>query len=556
MLLSLGIRDLAVIERIDLEFGAGLTVLTGETGAGKSILLDALGLATGKRAESGLVRPGAERATVSAVFAVPDTKTFRDLLDEHGLEAADELLVRRQVHADGRSRAFVNDEPVGVTLLATLGEHLVEVHGQHDQRGLMRPETHLQLLDAFGDHGKLRAKTASTFAACREARKALAAMMADEAELRERQEVLARDVEELDRLDPRAGEDEELAALRSRLANAQKIAEALTAANKALDDDDGVDARLRRAAGELARIRDVAAGSLDETIAALDRAILEAAEVQEGIAGNARDLDADAGRLEEVEERLFALRGVARRHQTTVDDLPRLHEAFAQQLADLGDHDGAIARLQQAVDEAEAAFAKACAALTKSRRKAAGALDKAVAAELEPLRMGKAVFETALMPLADEDRGTDGAERVQFQVVTNPGAPPGPLNKIASGGELSRFMLALKVAAQKGGTARTLVFDEIDAGIGGAVADAVGERLQGLGQHAQVMVVTHAPQVAARANRHVRLVKSGDDTSVATSAAELGDDERREELARMLAGAEITDAARAAAESLLKTGRP
>ena len=555
MLLSLGIRDLAVIERIDLELGAGLTVLTGETGAGKSILLDALGLATGRRAESGLVRPGAERATVSAVFAVPDTKAFRELLDEHGLDIADELLVRRQVHADGRSRAFVNDEPVGVTLLAALGEHLVEVHGQHDQRGLMRPETHRQLLDAFGDHGKLRSKTATTFAAWRDARKALAGMMADEAELRERQEVLTRDVEELDRLEPRAGEDEELAALRSRLANAQKIAEALTAANNALEDDDGVDARLRRAAGELARIRDVAAGTLDETIAALDRAILETAEVQEGIGGTARDLDADAGRLEGVEERLFALRGVARRHQTTVDDLPRVHEDLARQLADLGDHDGAIARLQQAVDAAETAFGKACVTLTKSRKKAAGALDKAVAAELEPLRMGKAVFETTLMPLDDEDRGADGAERVQFQVVTNPGAPPGPLNKIASGGELSRFMLALKVAAQKGGTARTLVFDEIDAGIGGAVADAVGERLQGLGKHAQVMVVTHAPQVAARANRHVRLLKSGDDTSVATSASELDDVQRREELARMLAGAEITDAARAAAESLLKTGK-
>jgi DNA repair protein RecN (Recombination protein N) len=555
MLLSLSIRDLAVIERIDLEFGSGLTVLTGETGAGKSILLDALGLATGKRAESGLVRPGAERATVSATFSVPDTRAFWKLLKEHGLEASDELLVRRQVHADGRSRAFVNDEPVGVTLLAALGEHLVEVHGQHDQRGLMRPETHRQLLDAFGDHGKLRSKTATTFAAWRDARKALKAMMDDEAELRERHEVLARDVEELDRLEPRAEEDEELTTLRSRLANAQKIVEALTAANKALEDDDGVDARLRRATGELARIREVAAGSLDETIMALDRAVLEAAEVQEGIARAARDLDADAGRLEEVEERLFALRSAARRHQTTVDDLPRIHEELARQLADLGDQEGAITRLQQTVEKAETSFGKACDTLTKSRHKAADGLDKAVAAELEPLRMGKAVFETALMPLDDYDRGSDGVERVQFQVVTNPGAPPGPLNKIASGGELSRFMLALKVAAQKGGTSRTLVFDEIDAGIGGAVADAVGERLQGLGQHAQVMVVTHAPQVAARANRHVRLLKSGDDTSIATSASELSDDERREELARMLAGAVITDAARAAAESLLKTGR-
>jgi DNA repair protein RecN (Recombination protein N) len=554
MLMSLGIRDLAVIERIDLEFGTGLTVLTGETGAGKSILLDALGLATGKRAETGLVRPGAERATVSAVFSLSGGDAIAALLEEHGLEAGEELLVRRQVQADGRSRAFINDEPVGVTLLAALGEHLVEVHGQHDQRGLMRPETHRQLLDAFGGHGSQRKAVGGAFAALREARSALEAMTADAARLQEHRETLARDVEELDRLEPRSGEDEELAALRSRLANAQKIAEALTQADKALEDEDGVDARLRRAASELARIREVAAGSLDETIAALDRALVEVGEVQEGIARTGRDLDADAGRLEEVEERLFALRAAARRHKTTVDDLPRVHEALARQLADLSDHAGSTARLRQALADAEAAFDKACAALTKARAKAAAALDKAVARELEPLRMGKAVFTTRLLPLEAEDRGGEGAERVQFEVVTNPGSPPGPLNKIASGGELSRFMLALKVAAQKGGAGRTLVFDEIDAGIGGAVADAVGERLQGLGRDAQVLVVTHAPQVAARADRHIRLVKTGDAASVATSASELDRAERREELARMLAGAEITDAARAAAESLLKTG--
>ncbi len=549
--MSLGIRDLAVIEQVDLDFGAGLTVLTGETGAGKSILLDALGLATGKRAESGLVRLGAERVSVSAVFSTASDKAVAAILEEHGLESGEELVVRRQVQVDGRSRAFVNDEPVGVTLLAALGEHLVEVHGQ---RGLIRPETHRQLLDAFGGHGTECKATAQTFAELRHTREALEAMTADAARLKERQEALTRDVEELDALEPKAGEDEELVALRSRLANAQKIVEALTAANNAMEDDDGIDARLRRAASELARICEVAAGSLDETVAALDRALVEIAEVQKGIERTGRNLNADAGRLDEVEERLFALRATARRHKTTVDNLPRVHEALAQQLAGLSDHEGSTARLQQAVTDAESAFDKACQALSKARKKAAAALDKAVAAELGPLRMGKAVFSTTLKPLNAEDWSAEGAERVQFEVVTNLGSPPGPLNKIASGGELSRFMLALKVAAQKDGAVRTLVFDEIDAGIGGAVADAVGERLQGLGRDAQVLVVTHAPQVAARANRHIRLVKTGNERSVATSAAELDRNERREELARMLAGAEITDAARGAAESLLKTG--
>jgi len=551
MLVSLSIRDLAVIEAVDLEFGPGLTVLTGETGAGKSILLDALGLATGQRADASLVRPGAERAGVAATFEIAPDHPAADLLGERGIACDGDIIVRRQVQADGRSKAFINDEPVGVALLADMGELLVEVHGQHDQRGLLRPETHRQLLDTFGGHGKKTAAVRAAHHAWTEARDGLERMMADETSLAERRETLARDVEELEKLDPRVGEDEEITALRSRLANAQKIADALNTATAELEGDDGVDALLRRAAGELERVRDVAGGAVDGALASLDRALVETGEALGALVAAGEALDGDAGSLEEVEERFFALRDAARRHRVTVDALPALLERFSEELAALDDREGSLERLQQAEREAREGFDKACGALSAARAKAASGLDKAVAAELEPLRMAQARFATSLQPLDADERGAHGAERVVFQVVTNPGAPPGPLSKIASGGELSRFMLALKVAAEKSSVARTLIFDEIDAGIGGAVSDAVGERLRALGLQGQVLVVTHAPQVAARAGHHVRLLKSGNAKSVATTASELDEAERVEELARMLAGAEVTDAARAAARSLL-----
>ena len=554
MLVRLDVRDLAVIDAVSLELGPGLTALTGETGAGKSILLDALGLATGQRADSALVRTSAERATVAAVFEVPPGHEALALLEEAGIACSGEILVRRQVGADGRSRAFVNDEPVGVALLAQLGASLVEVHGQHDQRDLMRPEAHRTILDAFGDHHGLRGAVAAAHAAWREAHARLAAMQADADALAEREGLLRGQVEELDALEPVPGEEEELAALRSRLGNAQKIAAALAAAGEALEESDGPERRLRHASAELARVREVAGGALDEALAAIDRALLEVNEAQEGIARVGRDLDADAGRLEATEERLFALRAAARRHNTTVAELPGVRERLAGELAALEDREGSLARLAGEAQAARMAFDAACDRLSAARRKAATRLDKAVAGELAPLRMDKARFETTLQLLDADDRGREGAERVLFQVATNPGAPAGPLNRIASGGELSRFMLALKVVAAGPGGSRTLVFDEIDSGIGGAVSDAVGERLRRLGENAQVLVVTHAPQVAARASSHIRIVKTRGRRSAATDAVPLDADARREELARMLAGATITDEARAAAASLLKAG--
>ncbi len=556
MLVSLDVRDLAVIDAVTLELGPGLTALTGETGAGKSILLDALGLATGQRADSALVRSGAERATVAAVFEVAPGHEAVALLEEAGIACSGEILIRRQIGADGRSRAFVNDAPVGVALLAQLGAALVEVHGQHDQRDLMRPEAHRAILDAFGGHDAPRAAVASAHAAWRQAGERLAAMQADADRLAEREAVLRHDVEELDELAPLPGEEDELAALRSRLGNAQKIAAALGVASEAMEEGDGPERRLRHASGELARVRDVAGGALDETLAAIDRALLELAEAQEGIARVGRDLDADAGRLEATEERLFALRAAARRHSTTVAELPAVRDRLAAELAMLEDREGSLARLAAEADTARATYDAACEKLSAARRKAAARLDKAVAGELAPLRMDKARFETTLLPREPDDRGREGAERVLFQVATNPGAPAGPLNRIASGGELSRFMLAIKVVSAGAAGSRTLVFDEIDSGIGGAVSDAVGERLQKLGQSAQVLVVTHAPQVAARAASHIRIVKTSVRKSAATDAVPLDADARREELARMLAGATITDEARAAAASLLKAGAP
>ena len=554
MLVSLGIRDLAVIERIDLDFRGGLTVLTGETGAGKSILLDALGLAIGRRAAAALVRPGCGRASVSATFSVSADAAARALLDERGIDADGEVVIRRSLGADGRGRAFVNDAPVGVAFLADLGELLVEVHGQHDQRGLLKPETHRAILDAFGGHDAELRDTAACYRDWREARRALERVTADEETSRERREELARDAGELETLAPEAGEDEALAAMRSRLSNAQKIAEALTAAMAALEEGNGAEARLRRASGELDRVREVAAGAVDEPLAALDRALLEMNEAADGMARAGRELAADPDALERLEERLFALRAVARRHRVAVDGLPDVRRRLVAELAALDDGKSALERLGKAEAAAAEAFETACARLSRSRSEAARDLDRAVSAELEPLRMATARFSTSLRPLAPHERRAEGAERAVFQVVTTPGAPPGPLSRIASGGELSRFMLAIKVAAQPGDRSRTLIFDEIDAGVGGAVSDAVGKRLHRLARGGQVLVVTHAPQVAARADRHIRLAKDGDGASVAATATPLDAAGRREELARMLAGARITEAARAAADSLLRTG--
>ena len=550
MLAALSIRDVVLIDRLDLSFAPGLCVLTGETGAGKSILLDALGLALGARADAALVRQGAERATVSAEFDLPAGHPVLDLLRAQDLPA-DGLMLRRVLSADGRSRAFVNDEPVSVGLLRQIGDALVEVQGQFDQRGLMDAANHRPLLDAFGRLGPQLDAAAAAWQAWRAAAADLDRMRAEVEQARRDEDFLRHAVEELDRLDPKAGEEEALAETRATLMNRERIAEALQAAQGELSAGRGADGALRAAQRALERVADKTGGLFDAAIAALDRAAIELGEALTEIDAATARLEGGGARLEEIEERLFALRAAARKHSVEVDALPALLEDFRERLAALDDQGDLMARLAKAEAAARAAYAAAAAALTGARVEAAAALDAAVAVELPPLRLDKATFRTRVEPAPESAWGPGGADRVAFEVSTNPGTPFGPLARIASGGELSRFMLALKVVLAASGSARTLVFDEVDAGIGGAVAAAVGERLARLARAVQVLVVTHSPQVAARGEQHWHVVKREDGGLVFTRVEELDRAERREEIARMLSGARVTDEARAAADSLM-----
>ncbi|WP_245593411.1 DNA repair protein RecN [Azospirillum halopraeferens] len=550
-LAALSIRDVVLIERLALNLRPGLGVLTGETGAGKSILLDALGLALGARADSGLVRRGADQATVTAEFDLSGDHPALDILREQGLEAEERLVVRRTVSADGRSRAWVNDQAVGVALLKRLGEELVEVHGQFDTHGLLNPQTHRGVLDAYAGLDSRAARVAAAHRAWRQVEDARANAAAEIARARAEEEYLRHAVAELDALAPKPGEEEDLAETRAVLMHREKVVEAMNQAFAELAGERGAERLLAAATRTLSRIADKAAGRLDPVIAALDRAAAEAAEASSALQAASADVDMDPGALEKLEERLFALRAAARKHAVEVDALAALRDDFARRLLLIEDQGDLLTRLAREAETARADYVKAAESLSAERRKAAGRLDKAVAAELPPLKLDKARFRTLVEALDEADWGPGGIDRVAFQVATNPGAPPGPINKIASGGELARFMLALKVVLAQTGTVGTLVFDEVDTGIGGAVAAAVGERLAKLGQTLQVLVVTHSPQVAARGATHLKVQKAVKGEHVTTGVAVLDGDERREEIARMLSGATVTAEARAAAESLI-----
>lgn len=551
MLVALSIRDVVLIEKLSLTFRRGLCVLTGETGAGKSILLDALGLALGARADSGLVRHGADQASVTAEFELSGDHPAFAILKEQGLDTDDRLVVRRTVSADGRSRAWVNDQAVGVGLLKRLGEELVEVHGQFDTHGLLNPQTHRGVLDAYAQLDTQAAQVAAAHRAWRQVEDARANAAAEIARARAEEEYLRHAVAELDSLNPRPGEEEELAETRAMLMHREKLVDAMNAAFAELSGDRGVERALASASRVLARIADKAGGKLDAAIDALDRAANEAAEAVAALQAASADMDLDPAALEKLEERLFALRAAARKHSVDVDGLAALRQDFAGRLALIEDQGDLLARLAREAETARETYRKAADALGTKRREAAKRLDKAVAAELPPLKLEKARFHTTVEALAEADWGPHGTDRVAFQVATNPGAPPGALNKIASGGELARFMLALKVVLAQTGTVGTLVFDEVDTGIGGAVAAAVGERLESLGHARQVLVVTHSPQVAARGSVHLKVQKTAKRDAVTTGVAELDGDERREEIARMLSGATVTPEARAAADSLI-----
>jgi DNA repair protein RecN (Recombination protein N) len=531
-----------------------LCALTGETGAGKSILLDALGLALGHRADARLVRVGADQAVVGARFDVSPDHPVLALLAEHGLEApADGVLVRRTLAADGRSRAFINDQTVSVALLRRVGEALVEIHGQFESQRLLDPATHRELLDAYGDLLPLVDATATSRRLWRQATEARAAAVADWDAARRDESFLRHAVDELATLDPEPGEESELANRRTLLINSEKLVQALNEAARELGAGGrSVDSSLRAALRHLQRVAQQAEGRLDDLVGTLERAASEAEEAQALLQRTASDMDLDPHRLEQLEERLFALRALARKHGCGVEDLCRLRETFATRLAAIDDGGGRLARLTQREGEARQHYRQAATRLSAARKEAARRLDAAVMGELEPLRLGKAVFQTCVEPVGEADWGDHGWDRVSFAVTTNPGTPPGPLHRIASGGELARFMLALKVVLARADPVPTLIFDEVDAGIGGAVAAAVGERLSRLAADVQVLVVTHSPQVAARASSHWRVSKSTGSNDARTSVVALDAIERKEEIARMLAGARITDEARAAANRLLQ----
>jgi DNA repair protein RecN (Recombination protein N) len=551
MLVSLSIRDVVLIERLSLSFEPGLCVLTGETGAGKSILLDALGLALGARGDSGLVRHGAEQASVTAEFSLPDHHPAFALLREQELEAEDPLVLRRVVTADGRSRAFVNDQPIGVGLLRRLGEVLVEVHGQFDTHGLLDPKTHRALLDAYGGLSAPAAAVAAAWSAWRGLEQKRASAAAEAERARSEEEYLRHAVGELDALAAQPGEEEELATRRTALQHRERLTEAMQAAHRELSGEHGAERAISAALRALGRVADKAGGALDPVIAALDAAAGDLGEAARQLQAVVADMDTGPGGLEKLEERLFALRAAARKYQVDSDGLAALRDQLAERLTLIEDQGGLLGRLAADAAEARRVYAEAARTLSAARAKAAGRLDRAVEAELKPLRLDRARFTTQVGALAEEGWGPAGTDDVAFAVATNPGAPPGPLNRIASGGELSRFMLALKVVLAQLGPVPCLVFDEVDAGIGGAVADAVGERLARLGESFQVLVVTHSPQVAARGRHHLQVRKSVVQGRAATDVVPLSPAERREEIARMLSGAEITEAARAAAESLM-----
>jgi DNA repair protein RecN (Recombination protein N) len=551
MLLGLSIRDVVLIDKLDLAFRPGLCVLTGETGAGKSILLDALGLALGMRAEAGLVRPGANQAMVTAEFDLAADHPARRLLDEAGIAAENDIVVlRRVVSADGRSRAFIDDQPASIGLLRQLGEVAVEIEGQFAQTGLLDPATHRDTLDAFGVMRAQREQLAISWAAWRKLSREREAAEADFAKARADEDFLRHAMAEISAIEPRAGEEAQLAEERALLVNRERVLENLEAALSGLAGDSGAEHALSGAARALERAKGKSGGRLEAAAAAVERAIVETREAIAELEAATRTFQGPSS-LEEIEERLFALRALARKHNVTVENLPKLQADFSAKLGALDDGGAAIATLTRREGEARQAYLAAADAVTKARAAAAKKLDAAVMKELPPLKLEKARFHTALTTVAESEWNEHGRERVTFEVATIAGAPPGPLNKIASGGELARFMLALKVVLAKTSPVATLVFDEVDSGVGGATAAAVGERLARLAEERQVLVVTHSPQVAARAAHHWRVARSESKKASATKVEVLSDADRREEIARMLSGTAITAEARAAAASLL-----
>lgn len=544
MLRSLDIRDVLIIDHLSLEFAPGLNVLTGETGAGKSILLDALGFVLGWRGRAELVRAGAAQGEVTAEFDLPAGHAARAILAEAGFPDPEELILRRVNTADGRKTAYINDRRVSGEVLRELSDTLVELHGQHDDRGLLNPRGHRALLDQFAGIDLTASRAA--WRAQSAAREALAQATAALERAQVEEDFLRHAVEELDKLAPEQGEEAVLDAKRRMMQGAAKIRSDIQRAYAGLTD--GAEGTMRDALRWLEGASDRADGQLEAPLAALNRALIELGDAQAGVEACLRQLDFNPSELEAIEERLFAIRALARKHNVLADDLGGFADSLRARLAAIDGGAAGIAKLEQALAEAQRGYQREAMALTKTRRAAAQRLDKAMAAELAPLKMERAVFTTEIVL---GDAGPEGVDAVQFTVATNPGAPAGALNKIASGGELSRFLLALKVCLTGDTPGLTLIFDEIDRGVGGATADAVGRRLKALASQTQILVVTHSPQVAALGGHHWRVEKRVTKGQTLSTVVPLSPEERIEEIGRMLSGDSVTEAAREAARALL-----
>ena len=548
MLRGLDIRDMLIIDHLSLEFSSGLNVLTGETGAGKSILLDSLGFVLGWRGRADLVRSGQDQGEVSAWFDLGPSHPARAVLQEAGIPIEDELILRRVNTRDGRKTAWINDRRVSGEVLRAVSEHLVELHGQHDDRGLLDPKGHRDLLDSFGGHDDMLTTVSAAYRALRAAEKDLRTAESAQEELRAEEEFLRHAVDELQKLAPEVGEEAELDSCRRLMQGAEKIRAHIAHAAQALGRE-GAEGMMSDAMRWLDGAADAAEGRLEEPLAALSRAMVELDDAAQGVEACLDALEFNPHDLELAEERLFAIRALARKHTVAPDELPTLAQDLIAKLDLLDMGAGGLKELNAAVAAAQAAYDEAAGVLSRARKSAAQALDLAMGAELAPLKMERAVFTTQVK---DADPSATGVDQLDFVVATNPGAPAGPLAKIASGGELSRFLLALKVCLSRAGAQNTMIFDEIDRGVGGATADAVGRRLSRLAQDAQVLVVTHSPQVAALGDRHFQVAKQQSADMTLSRVELLSDTARVNEIARMISGDTITTEARAAARTLIE----
>lgn len=552
MLKALSIRNVVLIEHLDLDFSDGLSVFSGETGAGKSMLLDSLGLLLGDRAETSLIRTGADKLTVSGVFELKDpANPFFALCAENDLELDQEIIIKRSLSRDGKSKVFLNDQPITVRLLKQLGAFLVEIHGQFDNQGLLNPATHLDVLDHFGGYKDQLVQLKEAYAAWSQSQKKLLQAEEDFAAASRDEENLRHWVDELQKAHLRQGEEEDLNRRRTELMHSEKIIENFNIAYQSLQGKD-IAGFLQKAQNALARINQVTQNAYEDIAEALDTALIQFDEAVNRIEEASSRFELNSGEADQIEERLFALKALARKHQTTIDELPQVLADFEAKLQSLDKGGNDILALHKEVAQNKQAFLQKAQEVHKLREQAAQTLDQAVMDELPPLKMERAVFKTTFEELSERQWNEKGLDQVFFTVSTNPNSPQGPLNKIASGGELARFMLALKVNLSQKSSVETLIFDEVDAGIGGATAQAVGERLFKLGKNVQVLVVTHSPQVAAFGSNHFKVSKSTKDNITTTEVSFLSSQEKQEEIARMLSGEVITEEARAAALALIE----